>query len=133
MSVAVVHSPIKNNSTNEYNLWFVNLGGYSNQSMAEQHEFGIVVARTAQSAKIQAMKASQDLKQFWGVSKSSKATGLQKLWTPSTKNKKQSALKHHILSPMHKNPHHNDQPGELHLISPAQSYPPFLLGQLQII
>jgi hypothetical protein len=51
MSVTVVHSPTMNNSLNENKLWFVNLGGYSSQSMAEQHEFGIVVARTAQSAK----------------------------------------------------------------------------------
>ena len=51
MSVTVVHSLTTNNSLNENKLWFVNLGGYSSQSMAEQHEFGIVVARTAQSAK----------------------------------------------------------------------------------
>ena len=51
MSVTVVNSPKMNNSLNENKLWFVNLGGYSSQSMAEQHEFGIVVARTAQSAK----------------------------------------------------------------------------------
>ena len=54
MSVSVVHSPTMNNSLNENKLWFVNLGGYSSQSMAEQHEFGIVVARTAQSAKAKA-------------------------------------------------------------------------------
>ena len=56
MSVTVVHSPAMNNSLNENKLWFVNLGGYSSQSMAEQHEFGIVVARTAQSAKAIAKK-----------------------------------------------------------------------------
>ena len=56
MSVAVVHSPTVNEPTDEYGLWFVNLGGYSNQSMAEQHEFGIVVAQTAQSAKAIAKK-----------------------------------------------------------------------------
>jgi hypothetical protein len=54
MSVSVVHSPTMNNSLNENKLWFVNLGGYLSQSMAEQHEFGIVVARTAQSAKAKA-------------------------------------------------------------------------------
>ena len=56
MSVAVVHSPTVNEPTDEYRLWFVNLGGYSSQSMAEQHEFGIVVASTAQSAKATAKK-----------------------------------------------------------------------------
>ena len=56
MSVTVVHSETMNNSLNENKLWFVNLGGYSSQSMAEQHEFGIVVARTAQSAKAIAKK-----------------------------------------------------------------------------
>ena len=51
MSVTVVHSPTVNAPMNDNGLWFVNLGGYSNQAMAEQHEFGVVVARTAQSAK----------------------------------------------------------------------------------
>ena len=54
MSVNIIYSPKVETSRDEYGLWFVNLGGYSSASMAEQHEFGIVVARTAQSAKIQA-------------------------------------------------------------------------------
>lgn len=32
-------------------LWFVNLGAYRAESMAEQHQFGLVVARSAASAK----------------------------------------------------------------------------------
>ena len=37
-------------------LWFVNLGGYSPSEMAEQHRFGLVVARPTQAAKARAKK-----------------------------------------------------------------------------
>ena len=37
-------------------LWFVNLGGYSPREMAEQHRFGLVVARSTQAAKARAKK-----------------------------------------------------------------------------
>ena len=35
-------------------LWFVNLGAYDPTSMAEQHAFGVIVARSSASAKAQA-------------------------------------------------------------------------------
>ena len=34
-------------------LWFINLGAYRADSMAEQHHFGLVAARSAASAKAQ--------------------------------------------------------------------------------
>ncbi|MCG7563828.1 DUF1543 domain-containing protein [Pseudoalteromonas sp. McH1-42] len=37
------------------NLYFVNLGGYRHDSLAEQHEFGLFVAPTAQAAKARAL------------------------------------------------------------------------------
>jgi len=37
--------------TNKKKLWFVNLGSYRSDSMQERHEFGLVVAKTAQGAK----------------------------------------------------------------------------------
>jgi len=54
MDVTVVHSPLVKKPLGQDCLWFVNLGGYSSQSMAEQHEFGIIVARTQQLAKSKA-------------------------------------------------------------------------------
>ena len=38
----------------EPRLWFVNLGAYDPTSMAEQHHFGVVVARSSASAKARA-------------------------------------------------------------------------------
>ena len=35
-------------------LWFVNLGAYDPTSMAEQHQFGVIVARSSASAKARA-------------------------------------------------------------------------------
>jgi hypothetical protein len=35
-------------------LWFVNLGGYARNSLQEQHQFGLVVARSQQAAKARA-------------------------------------------------------------------------------
>jgi len=35
-------------------LWFVNLGAYDPTSMAEQHHFGVIVARSSASAKARA-------------------------------------------------------------------------------
>ncbi|MEB3234603.1 MAG: DUF1543 domain-containing protein [Cyanobacteriota bacterium] len=37
-------------------LWFVNLGGYRPDSLAELHHFGLVVARSPQAAKAQAKR-----------------------------------------------------------------------------
>ncbi|AZZ97045.1 DUF1543 domain-containing protein [Pseudoalteromonas sp. R3] len=37
------------------NLYFVNLGGYQRDSLAEQHAFGLFVAPTAQAAKARAL------------------------------------------------------------------------------
>lgn len=37
-------------------LWFVNLGGYRPDSLAELHHFGLVVARSAQAAKAAAKR-----------------------------------------------------------------------------
>ena len=37
-------------------LWFVNLGGYRADSMAEQHHFGLVVGRSSASAKAAARR-----------------------------------------------------------------------------
>ena len=41
---------------NKNKLWFVNLGGYSEVSMAEQHQFGLVVAKSPQQAKATACR-----------------------------------------------------------------------------
>ena len=41
----------KKKDKNGKNLWFVNLGGYSPQSMQEKHEFGLVVAESSSEAK----------------------------------------------------------------------------------
>ena len=41
----------KNNSYDEKNLWFVNIGGYDPKSMQEKHEFGLVVASNSLAAK----------------------------------------------------------------------------------
>ena len=41
-------------SANGPHLWFVNLGAYDPTSMAEQHAFGVIVARSAASAKARA-------------------------------------------------------------------------------
>ena len=38
----------------EMKLWFVNLGAYKPGEMAEQHRFGLVVARSSQAAKARA-------------------------------------------------------------------------------
>jgi len=41
-----------NNPESKEKLWFVNLGGYESDSMQERHEFGLVVAKNPQEAKI---------------------------------------------------------------------------------
>ena len=41
---------VKNNKTKK-NLWFVNIGGYSANSMQEKHEFGLVIASNKLQAK----------------------------------------------------------------------------------
>ena len=43
--------PYPQENSNENKLWFVNLGAYSELSMAEQHQFGLVVAKNPQQAK----------------------------------------------------------------------------------
>ena len=40
-----------NTHSEEESLWFINLGGYDKKSMIEQHEFSLVVAKKASSAK----------------------------------------------------------------------------------
>ena len=45
---------VKKNKTKKY-LWFVNIGGYSPNSMQEKHEFGLVVA----SSKLEAKKMAK--------------------------------------------------------------------------
>lgn len=40
----------------ELKLWFVNLGAYDPSAMAEQHRFGLVVARSPQAAKAKAKR-----------------------------------------------------------------------------
>lgn len=40
----------KNNRKINY-LWFVNLGGYNSSKMSEEHEFGLVVAKSSKEAK----------------------------------------------------------------------------------
>ena len=45
---------LKSNSAMK--LWFVNLGGYKNDSMIEHHEFGLFVANSSQEAKTRAKK-----------------------------------------------------------------------------
>ena len=42
--------------TPEMKLWFVNLGAYVPDNMAEQHRFGLVVARSSQAAKARAKR-----------------------------------------------------------------------------
>ena len=42
---------------NDPRLWFVNVGGYSPNSMAEQHQFDVVVAHTAAAAKASAKRS----------------------------------------------------------------------------
>ena len=41
-------------SADAQRLWFVNLGAYDPTSMAEQHAFGVIVARSSASAKARA-------------------------------------------------------------------------------
>ena len=38
----------------QYNLWFVNIGGYDPTSMQEKHQFGLIVASSASEAKYKA-------------------------------------------------------------------------------
>ena len=52
----IKNKEVKKNNINhrigsKKNLWFVNLGAYEPTSMQESHEFGFVVASTAQEAK----------------------------------------------------------------------------------
>ena len=37
-------------------LWFINIGGYSPIDLKEQHQFGLIVAKTANEAKLRAKK-----------------------------------------------------------------------------
>ena len=54
--VTVINTPPSQEIDNEKKLWFVNLGAYSAISMAEQHEFGLVVAKNPQQAKASARR-----------------------------------------------------------------------------
>ena len=53
------NDPPNNKCTKENplkSLWFVNIGGYKPCHLSEQHEFGLVVAETAQQAKTKAKR-----------------------------------------------------------------------------
>ena len=52
--VEVVEQAQDPSSTDGPQLWFVNLGAYDATSMAEQHAFGVIVARSSASAKARA-------------------------------------------------------------------------------
>ena len=52
--VEVVEQPPGRSSHDTPRLWFVNLGAYDARSMAEQHCFGVMVARSSASAKARA-------------------------------------------------------------------------------
>ena len=52
--VEVVEQVQDASGVEEPRLWFVNLGAYDPASMAEQHHFGVVVARSSASAKARA-------------------------------------------------------------------------------
>ncbi|MFL0769236.1 MAG: DUF1543 domain-containing protein [Prochlorococcus sp.] len=48
-SIYLQKQPIK--QVKRARLWFVNVGGYDPEKLAEQHEFGLIVSPTMQSAK----------------------------------------------------------------------------------
>ena len=52
--VEVVDQAQDSSSDEGPRLWFVNLGAYDPTSMAEQHHFGVIVARSSASAKARA-------------------------------------------------------------------------------
>ena len=52
--VEVVEQTQDRSSVDGPRLWFVNLGAYDPKSMAEQHHFGVIVARSSASAKARA-------------------------------------------------------------------------------
>ena len=52
----MVNTPPSQEINGEKKLWFVNLGAYSALSMAEQHQFGLVVAKNPQQAKASARR-----------------------------------------------------------------------------
>ena len=52
--VEVVEQAQDPSSADGPQLWFVNLGAYDPTSMAEQHAFGVIVARSSASAKARA-------------------------------------------------------------------------------
>ena len=54
--VEVVEQAQDRSSADGQQLWFVNLGAYDPTSMAEQHAFGVIVARSSASAKARARK-----------------------------------------------------------------------------
>ena len=55
----LVDQPMLNQKRNEHTLWFVNLGAYDPLDMAERHHYGLVVANTANAAKIKAKQQWQ--------------------------------------------------------------------------
>ena len=48
---------VKEKPNNSEKLYFVNMGGYRNDKLAEQHEFGLFVAKNSNEAKSQAKKS----------------------------------------------------------------------------
>ena len=52
--VEVIEQAQDPSSADGLHLWFVNLGAYDPKSMAEQHAFGVIAARSSSSAKARA-------------------------------------------------------------------------------
>ena len=52
--VEVVEQAQDPSSSDGVHLWFINLGAYDPTSMAEQHDFGVIAARSSASAKAKA-------------------------------------------------------------------------------
>ena len=50
----LINTEIKSPKEQDMKLWFVNLGAYKPGEMAEQHRFGLVVARSSRAAKARA-------------------------------------------------------------------------------
>ena len=52
--IEVIEQAQDSTADNGPRLWFINLGAYEPTSMAEQHAFGVIVARSSASAKARA-------------------------------------------------------------------------------
>ena len=81
---------VKQHNVTKNKLWFVNLGGYNPNKLSEEHEFGLFVAETSQSAKSLArksllkktlMKHKDDLKGISKIQRIDDCSSIQKLGT----------------------------------------------------